>query len=357
MTKASRAVYETSTDPVDRSLASSCEGLGESSSRYRELAALVRNHCLLRKIPEDYCGKMALNFVLLGCGLVVLAKAPSLRLRIGDAVFLAFMCTQMGFIVHDAGHYQIFRRRWLNDAIGILHANLALGFSYTRWVTTHNQHHSHPNQLGRDPDTDFPVLAFTPTQAQEKRGLRRWIVRHQAYLFFPLLLFEAVNLKLDCIRFLLEERVAYRRVELGCLMIHFVVYFGLLMYWLGAVEATLFIVVHQAAFGLYLGMAIAPNHIGMPVLRYEADLDFLTRQALTTRNVRRHWLTDYLYGPLSCQIEHHLFPTIPIAALRKTQSVVQPYFEAHGIPYHEVTPLESYREILRALHNVSAGAK
>ena len=327
------------------------------SARYLELRRLVRRRDLLQKIPSYYCGKILLNLGLLCCGLVLLATTTNSCLHMCVAVFLAFVFTQMGFIVHDAGHFQIFRQRWMNDLVGILHANLVLGFSYTRWVTTHNQHHTHPNQLGRDPDTDFPVLAFTQSQALAKTGFRRWIIARQRYFFFPLLLLEAVNLKVDCIRFLLRENVQYRIVELICLVAHFSLYFGFLFYCLSAAQAVLFVVVHQALFGLYLGMAIAPNHIGMPVLDYQTELDFLTRQALTTRNLRRHWLTDYVYGPLSCQIEHHLFPAIPVRTLRKAQAVVRPYFEAHGIPYHEVGPVESYREILHSLHEVSASSK
>jgi fatty acid desaturase len=300
---------------------------------------------------------MLLNLVLFSAGLAFLAATKNFWLQMCDAIFLALVFTQMGFIVHDAGHFQIFRPRWMNDWAGILHANLALGFSYTRWVTTHNRHHAHPNQLEKDPDVDFPVLAFTKDQAAQKTGVRRWIVDRQAYLFFPLLLLEAVNLKADCILFLFREKVPYRIVEMLCLVVHFSLYFGFLLHCLTFSRAALFIVVHQAAFGLYLGLAIAPNHIGMPVLQRQDELEFFLRQAVTTRNLRRHWLTDYLYGPLSCQIEHHLFPTIPLNALRKAQAIVRPYFRAHGIPYHEVGPLDSYREIFHFLHAISATAR
>ena len=324
------------------------------SSRYVELKRLVCRERLLQKRPGYYCLRILLNLGLLFCGMVLVMVTRNSWLLVCDAMFLAFVFTQMGFIVHDAGHFQIFRQRWKNDLVGILHANLTLGFSYTRWITTHNRHHAHPNRLGKDPDMDFSVLAFTKDQALEKNGVCHWIVHRQAYLFFPLLLLEAVNLKADCIRFLLREKVHYRIVELICLVVHFSLYFGFLLHFLTVSQTTLFIVVQQAAFGLYLGLAIAPNHIGMPVLEHHTELDFLIRQALTTRNLRRHWLTDYCYGPLSCQIEHHLFPTIPLSGLRKAQAIVRPYFEAHGIPYHEAGPLESYREIFHFLNAVSA---
>ena len=350
-----RAVFEfpkRATETGNRECLAECQ----QSARYAELKQLVSREHLLRKRLGYYCVKICLNLGLFGCGLAVLAVTKNSWLQACDAAFLAFVFTQMGFIVHDAGHFQIFRGRWKNDLVGILHANLALGFSYTRWVTTHNMHHAHPNQLGRDPDVDFSLLAFCKSQALEKTGIRRWVVDHQAYLFFPLLLLEAANLKADCIRFLLQRKVRYRSVELICLAVHFALYLGFLLHFLTFAQAAAFIVVHQALFGLYLGLVIAPNHIGMLVLEHSTELDFLTQQALTTRNLRRHWLTDYCYGPLSCQLEHHLFPTIPLSALRKAQAIVRPYFEAHGIPYYETSPLESYREIFRFLQGVSATA-
>jgi fatty acid desaturase len=335
--------------------ASICETVHQclESVRYVELKRLVCQAHLLQKEPRYYCAKMLLNLSLLFCGMVVVMLTRNSLLLVCDATFLAFVFTQMGFIVHDAGHFQIFRQRWKNDLIGILHANLFLGFSYTRWITTHNQHHAHPNQLGRDPDIDFPVLAFTKDQALKKTGVCHWIVNRQAYLFFLLLLFEAVNLKADCLRFLVRERVQYRTVERLCLAVHFSFYLGFLLHFLTVSQAALFIVVQQATFGLYLGLAIAPNHMGMPILEHHTGLGFLLQQALTTRNLRRHWLSDYCYGPLSCQIEHHLFPTIPLSGLRKAQAIIRPYFKAHGIPYHETGPLESYREIFRYLNAVS----
>lgn len=331
-----------------------CDAEFQQSARYAELKRLLSRECLLGKRRSYYCVKICFNLALLVCGLALLAVTKNSWLQACDAAFLAFVFTQMGFIVHDAGHFQIFRARWKNDLVGILHANLALGFSYAGWVTTHNQHHAHPNQLGRDPDVDFSVLAFSKSQALEKTGIRRWVVDRQAYLFFPMLLLEAVNLKADCIRFLLERKARYRTVELICLAVHFVLYFGILLHFLSIAQAAAFIAVHQALFGLYLGLVFAPNHIGMPLLEHGTELDFLTQQALTTRNLRRHWLTDYCYGPLSCQLEHHLFPTIPLSALRKAQAIVRPYLEAHGIPYNETGPLESYREIFRFLQGISA---
>ena len=44
------------------------------------------------------------------------------------------------------------------------------------------------------------TLVFDAGQAAERRGLAAWTTRHQAALFFPFLLGEAVNLHVASIR-------------------------------------------------------------------------------------------------------------------------------------------------------------
>lgn len=327
------------------------------TQEYAELRQLVIEKHLLDKQPAYYTFKILLNFGLLGLGGMMLVLLKDSWFQLLNAAYLAFVFTQMGFIVHDAGHQQILRNGWKNDLIGILHANLLLGFSYIQWVVPHNMHHSKPNQLGADPDMGFRVFAFTVAQASQKRGLLRWIAKYQAYFFFPFLLLEAVNLKGNHIRFLLRNQSRYRAAELVCLALHLVLYFGFILNYLSFGHALLFIAVHQAIFGLYLGMVISPNHFGMPVLGKNPSIDFLSQQVQTARNVRRHRWTDYCYGPLRSQIEHHLFPNMPLNRLREAQKIVQPYCEAHGIAYHETGVMESYREILHHMHEIGASLR
>lgn len=327
----------------------------EGSERYVELKRMMVRGALLEQQPLYYALRMVLNFCMLAASITVLVTVQGLGWQLLDAVFLGFVCTQMGFIVHDSGHHQVTRSGRINDAIGIFHAVLLLGFSYARWTTTHNLHHGQPNRMGIDPDTDYFVFALSPDQARQRRGAWRWTSRHQARLFFPILMAEAVNLKVDCIRFLLRNKQARcRTVEFACLAVHFAVYLGGIFHVLKPLDAVLFVLVHQAVFGFYLAMVIVPNHIGRPIAEVDPGLDFLTQQVSTTRTLRRSVVTDYLYGPLACQIEHHLFPTMSLNKLRKAQRVVRPFCEQHGLDYCETTPLQAYREIIRHLRIASA---
>ena len=142
--------------------------------------------------------------------------------------------------------------------------------------------------------------------------------------------------------------------EVLLLIVHLALYLGLLFYLLAVWQAVLFIIFHQAFLGLYLGSVFAPNHKGMPVLDKDSQMDFLRRQVLTSRNLKAHRVTDFLFGPLSCQIEHHLFPTMPRNNQRKVEKIVKAFCRERSVAYHEAGVLQAYREILQHLHEVAA---
>ena len=75
---------------------------------------------------------------------------------------------------------------------------------------------------------------------------------------------------------------------------------------------------------------------------------------LTSRNVKSSPINDLLYGGVNYQIEHHLFPNLPRNKLREAQKIVKAFCNTHSIPYHETGVLQSQREILQYLHEVSA---
>jgi fatty acid desaturase len=127
------------------------------------------------------------------------------------------------------------------------------------------------------------------------------------------------------------------------------------VFWiLSPVKAVLFIAVHQALMGVYLGCSFAPNHKGMPVLAPGQKLDYLRKQVLTSRNVAGGRWVDFLLGGLNYQIEHHLFPNMPRPNLRRAQALVHDFCTRHGIPYSQCGLLRSYTEVLRHLHHVGA---
>jgi fatty acid desaturase len=230
--------------------------------------------------------------------------------------------------------------------------NLGIGLSYGWWVAKHRRHHAHPNTEGADPDIAMSVLAFTPAQARAGRGLSRLMFRYQGYLFFPLLLGEAVSLHAASIRAVARRGSRGRPAEAALLAAHLAGYLAVVFLVLAPVRAAVFILVQQGLFGLYLGACFAPNHKGMPILAAGDRSDFLRRQVLTSRNVRGGWLTDLALGGLNYQIEHHLFPSMPRPSLRRSQPLIREYCQRHGLPYCETSLAGSYAQALRHLATV-----
>src|SRR5439155_24230659 len=106
--------------------------------------------------------------------------------------------------------------------------------------------------------------------------------------------------------------------------------FGATFYLLPAAKAIAFILTMNFLFGLYIGSVFAPNHKGMPIQLPDEEWDWLTRQVVTSRNIRSSYLTDFLYGGLNYQIEHHLFPAMPRKCLRRARPLTIAYCKEIG---------------------------
>jgi len=329
-------------------------------SRYPLLSRQIREAGLLDRCLRYYARKILVVAALYVAGWASLVLIGDSWWQLAVAVLLAFAFTQVGFLVHDAGHGQIFTSRRANSFIGVPLANLAIGLSYRWWVDEHNRHHIHPNQQGRDPGVEVGVLAFTAAYAHGRGRFARFAYRYQAYLFFPLLLLTAFGLHLHSIRHLCSPRrfagrAKRRRIwESLLLTAHVTGYVGVVLSVLPPVKAVVFVLAQQGLFGLYVGCSIAPNHKGMPMLAIDDRMDFLSRQVLTSRNVRGGWLVDFVFGGLNRQIEHHLFPNMPQANLHRAQPIVREFCARHGLPYCETSLLDSYARALRHLHTVGS---
>ena len=323
-------------------------------SDYAELFRLVSGRGLLDKQPLYYTWKFISTAAMLGASAWLLVTADALWVHLLNAVFLGFVFTQIGFLGHDAGHRQIFRSG-RNNEIVLFFVNLLILLDRSWWIDKHNRHHAHPNDLDRDRDVDLPFIAFTEEVAKSKQGIYRLVVRYQAFLMYPMMMAEALSLRMDGFQYLLRNRnVKYLFAEAACVVLHLAIYLGAVFYLLEPLHAVLFIIVHQAATGFYMANVFAPNHKGMLMVSKDTKLDFLRQQVLTARNIRSNPLTDFVYGGLNNQIEHHLFPTMPRNKLRKANKLVSTFCAQRGITCHHTGVLESQKEILQHLHQVSA---
>lgn len=288
---------------------------------------------------------------LYGVVVALLVLATPVWLKLVDAVFAAFVFTQLGYVGHDAGHRQIFAAAPKRNDLVLLGLGFFLGVSRSWWVDNHNDHHSFPNDLERDPHTVIPGLAFSQEKARAKTGWSRRITRFQAYYFFPMLLFQGFGIRLASVLTLVSGRARYPAMEAIGMAVHFVLYAGLLFTVLTPPQALAFILIHQGVMGFYMGSVFAPNHKGMAIIDKDDPVDFFRRQVLTTRNLKPNAVTDYLYGGLNYQVEHHLFPNIPRNNLGEARRIVKAFCRDRSIPYYETGFWRSYAEVVRSLSN------
>ncbi|HEY3748944.1 MAG TPA: acyl-CoA desaturase [Pseudonocardiaceae bacterium] len=325
----------------------------QPGSDFAELSRVVRQAGLLRRRYGYYIATSGLTIAAFAGSWVVFGFLGNSWWQLFTAGFLALVYTHLSFIGHDAGHKQIFRGRRANDAVGLVHGGL-VGLSYGWWVSKHNRHHANPNHEDDDPDLAIPALAFTMAQGGKKVGLTRWIAKHQAFLFFPLLLVEGLSLHWSSIRAVWQGKVKANWLEKVLLSTHVVAYLAAVFLVLSPGKAVVFIAVHQGLWGVYMGCSFAPNHKGMPTLTKGHTLDFLRKQVLTSRNVNGGRWVDYTLGGLNYQIEHHLFPSMPRPNLRHAKPIVRDFCRAREIHYAECGVLRSYGSVLNHLHAVGA---
>lgn len=275
----------------------------------------------------------------------------------------------IGHLGHDVGHAQAPKgNRQLRHAFQLIVGPVGLGFSALWWINKHVLHHNNPNVEGKDQDLNVPI-PLTTGQAY-KRGLTASSFRvKNARWIFPLLLpFQALVARISSIKylFLLREKRGERILETGGIVIHICLYLLLLSLIgekAGWACAIIFLLFHQGTHGFYNSLVFATNHKGMPVQTEGHTLDWATLQVITSRNVKvslpgqkferiTDELITWLYGGLNYQIEHHLFPTMPRANLRKARPLVIRFCLENRIDYYETGIIRSYKEVLKNFETV-----
>ncbi len=329
--------------------------LRRDALEYAELRRLVKTHGLLDRQRGYYLVKLTLTVAAAAASVAFLVLVDSLWLQLANAAFLGLVFSQLGLLGHDAGHQQIFSSPSRNNAVSLLVGSL-MALVPSWWNDKHNvRHHRNPNRIGEDGDIDVSLFAFTIGRAFEKTGFPKAMVRYQSFMFFPILVLSSISFLFAGIHYVLTGRKLRNRIMEPLLVLaHLGAYFSLLFIFLEPLHAVLFIAVHQAVEGFYMGSVFAPNHKGMLVLDQDTPMGFLRQQVTTSRDVNAHPVTDFIYGGLNYQIEHHLFPNMPRNNLKKAQPLVREFCRARSIPYHETSVMQSHREILGYMHEMSA---
>jgi fatty acid desaturase len=280
---------------------------------------------------------------------VTLLSADALATRVAVSALIGVMAVQASFLVHEAAHGAVSRRPWLVELIGQLGDTVLVGYDFAYFRRSHDLHHFHTNEPATDPDGLSDLFSVNPWSVAQKTGLRRFITRHQGILIPVLYALWAFAMKWDGLTFVVRNRRRLR-LDAGMLLVHVAVWLVLPALVMGPGQALSSYLVWNVVAGLYLGVIIPVNHVGMPTVALDDDPDFLTQQVRGSRNLagpRR--LYDWIFIGLNRQIEHHLFPFVPGPRLHLGRDAVRRFCAAQGLPYHETRYLPATQAVYRHL--------
>ena len=153
------------------------------------------------------------------------------------------------------------------------------------------------------------------------------------------------------------RRSAVRRLWLVCYLPYATWHFGivpLLFLPLGTTAVWCVLVnklLAEAITNAHAFLVIGPNHTANDLYRfafhYDRKEEFYVTQVMGSANYRcGSELTDYLSIWLNYQIEHHLFPDLPMRQYTRIQPVVKAICERHGIPYRQESVFQRFGRML-----------
>lgn len=256
---------------------------------------------------------VTINFVLISSGFVFSVGLTHPALYICGQLLLALGFTQALVLLHEAGHRTLFRKRRLNNVIGILAGFVAL-IPFATWRPIHARHHRYTGWQ----DLDATTESLTPRTLS---SLERAIINAAWWSSLPLfsLIYRVQNYwNIGRIRPYLGSAVQPTRliilaaVQLGG-------YMALLAWW-GPEESLIAI-----GPGLFLALAMQdilllsqhthmPAQVshGRPVRAYPP-----MEQGRFTRSLRLPVWLSWLFLNFDAHELHHLYPAVPGYLLRR----------------------------------------
>ncbi|KAF7917039.1 uncharacterized protein EAE98_010470 [Botrytis deweyae] len=290
-------------------------------------------------------------------------------------LFLGLFWHQLVFTAHDAGHMGITHGFHTDSCIGIVVADFLGGLSLGWWKRNHNVHHIVTNSPEHDPDiAHMPFFAishrffaslYSTYYDREMKfdAAARFFIKHQNYLYYPILLLGRFNLYILAWSYLLSPNQAprkgpawwHRHLELAG-QLFFWYWFGYQTLYLGiprwSSRLTFLLLSHMVTAPLHVQLTL--SHFAMSTADLGARESFAMKMLRTTMDVECPPWMDFLHGGLQFQVVHHLFPRLPRHNLRRAQRYVRGFCEEVGIPYVRVGFVRGNKEVIGRLGEVAA---
>jgi len=106
------------------------------------------------------------------------------------------------------------------------------------------------------------------------------------------------------------------------------------------VNALIIVLIAEFFANLHSFLVIVPNHSADDIYMfnepYKGHGEFYLRQIMgsVNYNTGSDW-KDFLHGFLNYQVEHHIFPDMPLSFYQKTQPLIKDICKKHGLEYRQ----------------------
>lgn len=223
---------------------------------------------------------------------------------------------QGGWVGHDYCH----GRGEVSEYLSMVLGALVNGFSMDWWNNKHNAHHSFPNRKEFDSDIhNQPILhLWFPKKEHDV-----WWRKYQ-HLYYPIAYtFLYASWRLQSIQFILHSKNWYERVLIAVNYVMLAI-----LPWYVAVGSILL-------GGVLVAFVVTANHQTEEIIEKDDKYNFVIDQFRTTRGVAcPDYITEFLFGGMQYQMEHHLFPIMPRYYYPALRPLVTQFAKENGMQHH-----------------------
>lgn len=227
--------------------------------------------------------------------------------------------TQSGWLGHDYVH----GIDKFTDKFRQL-TTLCAGLGVTWWSDKHNKHHALTNEVGVDEDIATDPFLYTwapdPKNDSPLRKIQHLIFFVPFSFLFALWRVDTVQVAVDSV----EKKRPDAKYELYLLMAHYV-------FFLTVLPVSVFL---PSVFlsGLMSALIVTPTHQSEEFFQ-EYQPDWVTAQFTSTRSaVMSNPFSEWVWGGMQYQLEHHLFPSMPRSKYPLLKPILEKFAADNSIP-------------------------
>jgi acyl-lipid Delta6-acetylenase / acyl-lipid (9-3)-desaturase len=191
-------------------------------------------------------------------------------------------------------------------------------------ISSFVQHHALTNEQGVDEDiaTDPFLYSWVPDPKDDSplRKIQHWIFWLPFSFMFALWRFDSVKVTVEAV----ERKRPDAKNELYALLFHYAVLLSVfpVAVWVPAIFIS----------GLMSALIVTPTHQSEEMFQ-EFQPDWVTAQFQSTRNaVTTNPFSEWIWGGMQYQLEHHLFPSMPRSKYPALREIMQKFAADNNIP-------------------------